>query len=135
MEIIDTDTAPATRVEDRVLQWIIGERGQAASDRCAACVVRFAPGASAKPPHAHPDCEEAIFVLAGTGEMALAGGERRPVKAGDCLLMRAGEVHLLRNTGETPMKAVCFYSAPTDTSRYDFHDQSAVEGPGNPEGR
>ena len=126
MEVIHTDDVPAIRVEDRVLQWIVGPKSLTPSDCCSSCIVKFQPGASAKPPHSHNDCEEAIFILSGTGEMLLEGGESRPVKAGDFLLMRKNEIHMLTNTGREDMKAICFYSAPTDNSKYDFHAMETV---------
>jgi len=127
MELIHTDDVPAIHVEDRILQWIAGPKGQASSDCCSSCIVKFQPGSSAKPPHSHHDCEESIFVLSGAGEMLLEGGKTQPVKAGDFLLMRKNEIHMLANTGREEMKAICFYSAPTDNSKYDFHAIETVQ--------
>ncbi|MDR1972594.1 MAG: cupin domain-containing protein [Treponema sp.] len=127
MEILYTDQAPAIKVNDRILQWIVAENGPISSNHCSCCIVQFEPGASAKPPHSHPDCEESIYILSGSGEMVLKGGESKAVKAGSFLLMRINEVHLLRNTGDTKMKALCFYSSPTDNSKYDFYPMEIVE--------
>jgi len=131
MEIIHTDDIPEINVGDRVLQWIAGPKGEVPSDCCSSCMVEFEPGASAKPPHSHADCEEAIFILWGNGEMKLEGGTSRPVKAGDFLLMRKNEIHMLTNTGLEAMKAICFYSAPTDNSKYDFHKIETVQKSGS----
>jgi quercetin dioxygenase-like cupin family protein len=90
-------------------------------------MVQFQPGASAKPPHAHADCEEAIYILSGTGEMLLKGGEKRQVETGSFLLMRRNEVHMLTNTGQDVMKAICFYSAPTDNRKYDYFDMDVLK--------
>jgi mannose-6-phosphate isomerase-like protein (cupin superfamily) len=120
---------PEQKVQDRTLQWIVAEKGAAVSDCCACCIVQFQPGSSAKPPHSHPDCEEAIYILSGSGEMVLKGGESKAVETGSFLLMRKNEIHLLKNTGAVPMKALCFYSSPTDTGKYDFYDMGIVEKP------
>lgn len=130
MEVIHTEEVPEQKVEDRLLQWIAGGKGQAHSDFCSSCIVKFKSGSSAKPPHSHPDCEEAIFILSGSGEMLLEGGRSSPIREGDFLLMRKNEIHLLQNTGREEMKAICFYSAPTDNSKYDFHPMEAVEKKG-----
>ena len=127
MEVICTEDVPGTQVEDRILQWIAGPKGQVPSDCCSSCIVKFQSGASAKPPHSHHDCEEAIFILSGEGEMVLEGGEEKKIRAGDFLLMRKNEIHLLRNSGREEMKAICFYSAPTDNSKYVFHSMEVVE--------
>jgi quercetin dioxygenase-like cupin family protein len=94
-------------------------------------MVQFQAGASAKPPHSHADCEEAIYILSGSGEMLLQGGEVKSIAAGMFLLLRKNEIHLLRNTGQDMMKAICFYSSPTDNSKYDFHSMETVEKKGN----
>jgi mannose-6-phosphate isomerase-like protein (cupin superfamily) len=120
---------PEIRVNDRILQWIVSEKGQASSLCCSCCIVQFQPGASANPPHSHNDCEEAIFILSGAGEMLLKDGEAKPVEAGAFLLLRKDEIHMLKNTGKEVMKAICFYSSPTDNSKYDFYDMKAVEKP------
>jgi mannose-6-phosphate isomerase-like protein (cupin superfamily) len=127
MEVIHTDNVPGIQVEDRILQWIAGPRGQVPSGCCSSCIVKLRAGASAKPPHSHSDCEEAIFVLSGEGEMLLGNGISEPLRVGDFLLMRKNEIHMMRNTGSEEMKALCFYSAPTDNGKYDFHPMEAVE--------
>jgi mannose-6-phosphate isomerase-like protein (cupin superfamily) len=129
IEAIQTNLVPEQKVQDRTLQWIVAEKGAVVSDYCACCIVQFRPGSSAKPPHSHSDCEEAIYILSGSGEMVLKGGESKAVKAGSFLLIRKNEIHLLRNTGIVPMKALCFYSSPTDTTKYDFYDMGIVEKP------
>jgi quercetin dioxygenase-like cupin family protein len=127
MEVIQTAKVPEVHIEDRVLQWIVSENGQAASECCSSCMVQFQPGASAKPPHSHPDCEEAIYILSGTGQMLLKGGEKRQVETGSFLLMRRNEVHMLTNTGPDVMKAICFYSSPTDNRKYDYYDMDVLK--------
>jgi mannose-6-phosphate isomerase-like protein (cupin superfamily) len=127
MEVVHTDYVPEIQVEDRILQWITGPKGQISSGCCSSCIVKFRAGASARPPHSHRDCEEAIFLLSGDGEMLLENGRSEPVKAGDFLLMRKNEIHMIRNTGNEEMKVLCFYSAPTDNSKYDFHPLKSVE--------
>ena len=127
MEVIQTKDVPAIQVEDRLLQWIAGPKGQIPSDCCSSCIAKLEAGASARPPHSHPECEEAIFVLSGAGEMLLESGGSRPINSGDFLLMRKNEVHMLQNTGREEMSVLCFYSAPTDNSKYDFHPMESVE--------
>jgi quercetin dioxygenase-like cupin family protein len=135
MDIVHTEEVKAKRIEDRLLSWLIaGEGAELAagatrSECCASCLVKFEPGASAKPPHSHADCEEIIYILEGQGEMRLAGGEARPIKQGDLLVMRRGEIHLLANTGTTALKALCFYSSVTDNTKYDYYEMDAIAAP------
>ena len=57
----------------------------------------FPPGEAHKFHH-HPNMEEIIYILAGTGEEWL-GEEKRIVKAGDAIYIPAGMVHATYNTG------------------------------------
>ena len=66
------------------------------------------PGAPARGPHHHRDCEECIYVLSGTGRTFADSGEF-PLEPGDTLLIPAGENHVTRNTGTTPLLLLCFY--------------------------
>lgn len=59
-------------------------------------------------PHRHTDFEECMYVLSGQGATRTAEGET-DVVAGDTILVPAGELHLTRNTGSTPLRMLCFF--------------------------
>ena len=59
-------------------------------------------------PHHHRDCEECIFVLAGTGRTFADSGEYA-LNPGDTILIPPGENHVTCNTGTTPLLLLCFY--------------------------
>jgi hypothetical protein len=40
--------------------------------------------------------------------------------------MRQKEIHLLANTGQTALKALCFYSSATDIKKYDYYEMDAI---------
>ena len=65
-------------------------------------------GAAPRGPHHHRDCEECIYVLAGTGTTHADSGEYA-LNAGDTILIPPGENHVTRNTGTTPLLLLCFY--------------------------
>ena len=56
--------------------------------------------------HYHPRSEEIYHFTAGCGRMRL-GGEDCEVKAGDCVVIAAGAVHKLWNTGSEPLVLLC----------------------------
>ena len=126
MNIVHESEVPAVQVNTRTLKWLVGKEGHFASGDCACCIVCFEPGSAAKPPHSHSDCEEAIYILEGEGELLTEGGSATPVRRGSFLLMRKDQVHMLSNNGSMPLRAVCFYSAPTDVSLYTTHPIEAV---------
>jgi mannose-6-phosphate isomerase-like protein (cupin superfamily) len=65
-------------------------------------------GESPRNPHRHADFEECMYVLSGQGATRTAEGEA-DIVAGDTILVPAGELHLTRNTGSTPLRMLCFF--------------------------
>jgi mannose-6-phosphate isomerase-like protein (cupin superfamily) len=65
-------------------------------------------GEKLRGPHFHNGFEECIFVMSGEGCMEADSG-KYPVKAGDTLLVPAGEKHVTRNTGNEPLMLLCFF--------------------------
>jgi mannose-6-phosphate isomerase-like protein (cupin superfamily) len=72
-----------------------------------------ASGEVPREPHRHTDFEECMYVLSGEGATRTANGESKVV-AGDAILVSAGELHVTRNTGTTPLRMLCFF--PTANS-------------------
>lgn len=126
MDVIKLDDVAKNQVNCRSLQWLVADNGALQSDLCSCCVVDILPGASAKPPHSHTAEEEAIFILEGKGEMRSAEGKCYPVEPGSFLLMRVNEIHMLNNTGDANLKAICFYSSKTDVGKYILHPMQSV---------
>ena len=58
--------------------------------------------------HHHSDFEECIYTLSGQGTTFADSGEYE-MRAGDTLLMPAGEKHVTRNTGSEPLVLLCFF--------------------------
>jgi mannose-6-phosphate isomerase-like protein (cupin superfamily) len=58
--------------------------------------------------HRHGGFEECMYVLAGEGVIHTEGSEC-PFSAGDTIFVPAGELHVTRNTGSTPLKLLCFF--------------------------
>ena len=61
----------------------------------------FRPG-GATPPNTHVEADEFFFVLHGEG-VAKCGSAETPIKAGDALLIRPGNEHVIRNTGTSKL--------------------------------
>ena len=53
--------------------------------------------------HTQPDQQELLYVLSGSGELAI-DGQSRAVRAGDACLARAGANFGLHNTGTDPLR-------------------------------
>jgi quercetin dioxygenase-like cupin family protein len=65
-------------------------------------------GDSPRSRHVHNDFEECIYVLAGEG-MSEADSGNYLLKAGDAIVIPAGEKHSTRNTGNEPLVLLCFF--------------------------
>lgn len=104
----------------RHLQWLVSNGGIPA-EHCSACVIRVAPGERVRPAHSHPNGEEVIYIISGSGRV-LVSGEVEAVKAGSTILFPRGAVHMLHNTGPDEMKVVCFFAPPTGLDNYRMHD-------------
>jgi quercetin dioxygenase-like cupin family protein len=74
-----------------------------------------------RPAHSHPNGDEVIHIIRGTGRVLVAG-EIAPVAAGSTVLFPRGAVHMLHNTGTEEMKVVCFFAPPTGLDNYVMHE-------------
>jgi mannose-6-phosphate isomerase-like protein (cupin superfamily) len=75
----------------------------------------IAPGeAEGGPRNRHRGADQWLFVLSGRG-VAKIKGQRYPLRAGSLLLIEHGDRHEIRNTGQTPLKTLNFYSPPAYT--------------------
>ena len=97
------------------LEPVSGEVGSRVTFRIAEIPV---PQPADKPrgPHLHREFEECIYVLSGEGTTHAESGEIA-IKPGDIVLIPAGEKHMTRNTGNTPLVLLCFFPVPDVTAR------------------
>ena len=117
---IHEDDAEELGLPGRQLRWLVA-KGAVEANKCSACVIRMAPGEKVKPAHSHPNGEEVIYIITGSGRV-LVSGEVREVSAGMAVLFPQGSVHMLHNTGSVEMKVVCFFSPATGLDNYQMHE-------------
>jgi len=114
------DDVEALGLPGRQLSWLVAP-GAVSADHCSACMIRVAPGDKVWPAHSHPNGEEVIYIIQGSGRV-LVNGEVAPVRAGTTVLFPRGAVHMLHNTGSEQMKVVCFFAPPTNLENYKMHE-------------
>jgi quercetin dioxygenase-like cupin family protein len=117
---IHEDDAEELGLPGRRLRWLVSKDAVKANN-CSACVIRLTSGEKVTPAHSHPNGEEVIYIITGSGRV-LVGGEVRPVTAGTAVLFPQGVVHMLHNTGAEEMKVICFFSPPTGLENYRMHE-------------
>jgi quercetin dioxygenase-like cupin family protein len=114
------DDVEALGLPGRQLCWVVAPNALQA-EHCSACVIRVAPGDKVRPAHSHPNGEEVIYIVCGSGRV-MVEGEVQPVRAGTTVLFPRGAVHMLHNTGHDEMKVVCFFSPPTGLDNYKMYE-------------
>ena len=98
-----------TRDGSTIREWAgPGYRAPAEGQSLAEATV--APGESTVA-HYHRDAEEIYLVTAGEGRVRVSE-EQRDVRAGDAIVIPPGEVHQIRNTGESDLVVACASAPP-----------------------
>jgi uncharacterized cupin superfamily protein len=115
LPIVAEDSIPALDLPGRRLRWLMTEE-TAGAQCCSMCVIQVAPGETVRPAHSHPNGEEVIYIVQGSGKVI--EGVVEPVQAGSAVLFPQGKVHMLRNTGMREMKVVCFFAPATNLENY-----------------
>jgi quercetin dioxygenase-like cupin family protein len=117
---IHEDDVETLGLPGRDLKWLVSA-GALNANHCSACVIRVVPGDKVRPAHSHPNGEEVIYIIRGSGRV-LVGGEVQAVRPGTTVLFPQGVVHMLHNTGSEEMKVVCFFAPPTNLDNYRMHE-------------
>jgi quercetin dioxygenase-like cupin family protein len=119
--LIHESEVPELDLPGRHLRWLVNGGGLHAA-HASMCVIRVSPGETVKPAHSHPDGEEVIYILSGTGRVMVDGAIDR-VGPGTVVLFPQGAVHMLQNNGTEEMKVACFFAPAADFSSYKFFDE------------
>ena len=108
--VIKPEQAKSLGLPGRVSNEIVsGEHGGA--ERVTLRLVEIPvvkPGEPQRGRHCHDGHEECMYVLSGEG-VTRSGEREHPLKAGDTILVPAGEMHVTRNTGNVPLVMLCFF--------------------------
>ena len=119
--IVYEDQVETKDLPGRTLKWLFTPEMKL-SDNFTMNVVSLKPGSIVKPAHSHPDREEVIYIISGSGK-AYIDGEVFDIHGGTAVLFTPRSIHMLRNTGNVDMKVVCFFTPPATMSNYTFHEE------------
>ena len=75
-----------------------------------------------RPAHSHPQGEEVIYILRGSGRV-MVEGDVQAVCPGTTVVFPRGAVHMLHNTGSEEMKVVCFFAPATSLANYKMYEE------------
>jgi quercetin dioxygenase-like cupin family protein len=104
----------------RHLRWLVA-KDRLAAQHCSSCVIRIEPGEKVAPPHSHPNGEEVLYIISGSGRV-LVGSEVAAIRPGSVVICPQGIPHMLHNTGSQEMKVVCFFAPATSLENYQVHE-------------
>jgi oxalate decarboxylase/phosphoglucose isomerase-like protein (cupin superfamily) len=92
-----------------VLKWLCTPEVTGA-ENLSAGVVRLEPG-KGHDLHEHPDSEEILYVVSGTGEQTIAG-DTAEIGPGETVYIPAGVEHGTINTGWNTLELLAVYTPP-----------------------
>jgi quercetin dioxygenase-like cupin family protein len=120
LPIVDENSIEALDLPGRHLRWLV-TKDTVNAQHCSMCVIQVAPGETVRPAHSHPNGEEVIYIVQGSGRVMIEGVVE-PVKKGSIVLFPQGKVHMLQNNGTEEMKVACFFAPATDLENYKFYE-------------
>ncbi len=118
--VIHESEVPELALPGRRLRWLANAESLDPK-HLSVSLIHVPPGEKVRPAHSHPNGEELIYIITGTGRV-LVDGAVDPVREGTAVLFRQGSPHMLQNTGEEEMKVICFFAPATDLSNYRFFE-------------
>jgi quercetin dioxygenase-like cupin family protein len=118
--VVHENDVEALDLPGRRLSWLI-TADRVDARHCSMCVIRVAPGETVRPAHSHPNGEEVIYILSGSGRVMI-DGKVEDVTAGAAVLFPQGDIHMLQNSGTEEMKVACFFAPPSSLDTYKFFD-------------
>jgi len=116
MTIIHESEVPEVEHPGRFMRWLANADSLPAK-KLSVCVIRVMPGETVRPAHSHPNSEELIYIISGSGKVMIEN-EVGDVKEGSAILFEQGKIHMLRNTGNSEMKVICFFAPMTNIDNY-----------------
>lgn len=115
--IASLNSTTANKTEWGQLFWLVGAKEMPGAEQTFG-VVKIAPG-QRNPLHAHPNCEELLYVVSGECEHKL-GDDLFILKAGDVIRIPKGVKHWARCTSDEELLAIiCFSSADRRVETYE----------------
>jgi mannose-6-phosphate isomerase-like protein (cupin superfamily) len=102
-------------MQKTTLRFAAGFRVALGNRRSQAATMTLAPGdCEGGPDNRHRGADQWLYVESGTG-VAIVNRRRLPLRAGSLLLIERGDLHEIRNTGQTPLRTLNVYVPPAYT--------------------
>lgn len=106
--VIRGSEAPVEHTPWGSLQWMVGRNLPQYGMTVGR--VTFKPGQS-NPAHAHPNCDEILYVLSGEIEHTVPGGGSVRLNPGDCIVLDRKKGHRATNVGATDATVLVLFNS------------------------
>lgn len=126
MTIIHESEVAEVEHPGRFMRWLANEHSLRAKN-LSVCVIRVMPGETVRPAHSHPNSEELIYIINGSGKVMIED-EVGEVTAGSAILFEQGKIHMLQNSGNIEMKVICFFAPATNIDNYKIYEEVMFPG-------
>lgn len=126
MTIIHESEVAEVEHPGRFMRWLANEDSLRAKN-LSVCVIRVKPGETVRPAHSHPNSEELIYIINGSGKVMIED-EVGEVRAGSAILFEQGKIHMLQNSTDTEMKVICFFAPATNIDNYKIYEEVKFPG-------
>ncbi|MGI6189466.1 MAG: cupin domain-containing protein [Clostridiales bacterium] len=120
MYVINEKDIKLDKLPGRDLGWIFKDESMK-QDNWSMCYIEVMPRENVRPAHAHPDADEIVYIVEGKGQV-LIGEQIYDVCKGSVILFPKNVPHMLKNTRDEKLRAICFYAPSTDYSKYKFFE-------------
>lgn len=104
---INRNAIPTDQLSWGIIKWLVTPDKDAAGLTLGEVVLR--PGLGHER-HNHPDAEEVLYFLSGTGLQMVDDGEPYEVHAGDVIYIPKGVFHSTTNTGWDTLRVLALYN-------------------------
>ena len=105
------------------IHWLVSKKANGARRLTLGHTVVAPGGRNAL--HAHPNCEEALYVVAGEIEHVVEGMPNLPMKAGEAILIPPRVKHQAINVGREPARLVVAFSTAERETVVEEQDRPA----------
>jgi mannose-6-phosphate isomerase-like protein (cupin superfamily) len=112
MDPLNVDDVEIANLQSKThdeVAWSGGYFAYGGHDADRSCVITFSVPPGKRLGKHHDTAEETQFFLSGQGDLVRESGTT-PVKPGDLVVLKIGEVHDLVNTGNEDLRVVAFFS-------------------------
>jgi len=105
---IDRNALPTDQYDWGIIKWLVNPEQPGGAVMTMGEVVLL-PG-QGHSRHNHPDAEEILYVVYGSGVQMVDDDETFPIRPGDAIYIPQAVFHSTQNTGWEPMKLVAIYN-------------------------